>query len=104
MMAPVGVVAVVGVVGVVVTASSSNEPAVCATALSPSREVAQVSPRRRGGDPGDVFGRALGNDPPAGLARPWAQGDDPIGPLHDVAVVLAHEHRVSGADETDEER
>src|SRR6058998_1076933 len=96
MMAPVGVV---GVVGVVVTASSSNEPAVCATALSPSREVAQVSPRRRGGDAGDVFGRALGNDPPAGLARPWAQVDDPIGSLHDVEVVLDHEHRVAGVDQ-----
>ena len=41
------------------------------------------------------FGRALGDEMPAGLAAFGAQIDDVVGGAHDVEIVLDHEHRVA---------
>ena len=48
---------------------------------------------------GDLLGRALRHDPAAAGAPLGPQVDHPVGPLHDVEVVLHHEHRVARLDE-----
>ena len=48
-------------------------------------------PRRAG----DLLGRALGHHAAAGVAGLGPQIDDPVGPLHDVEVVLDDHHGVA---------
>jgi len=47
-----------------------------------------------------IGGRALEHDPPAVVARAWAEVDDPVGVGHNGLVVLDHDHRLAAVDET----
>ena len=51
-----------------------------------------------------LFRRAGGHDLPATAAPLGAEVDHPVGSLHDVEIVLHHEHRVARLDEPFEHR
>ena len=51
------------------------------------------------GQPGDLFGRAGGDDLAAAVAALGAEVDDPVGGLDDVEVVLDDDHRVALLDQ-----
>src|SRR5207244_3221309 len=67
--------------------------------LPPSGPVPATPACRGAGAAGDALGSALGHNATAGLAGTRPHVDDPVGTLHDVEVVLDHEHRVPRVDQ-----
>src|SRR5882762_2752213 len=64
-----------------------------------SRDLREIASRGRIGDAGDVFWGSLRDHAPARVAGSRSQLDHPVGPLHDVEMVLDDEHGVAGVDE-----